>query len=97
MKILDIASLEYEKFIEVNNSYDFILNLSAVEVIALECCHDTLDSYIVNNKIKDDEWESIISQIIFSLISLLSSLDLKSHLLRTIIIFFRIFNNSLTK
>ena len=40
-----------------------------VQTIALECCEDTLDSYIINNKIKDDEWESIIIQIIFTLIT----------------------------
>ena len=40
-----------------------------VQTIALECCEDTLDSYIINTKIKDDEWESIISQIIFTLIT----------------------------
>ena len=33
---LDIASLEYEKFIEVNNSYDFILNLSALKHVRSE-------------------------------------------------------------
>jgi len=38
-----------------------------VELIALECCIDTLDSYITNNKIKDQEWDSIILQIIMIL------------------------------
>ena len=38
-----------------------------VELIALECCKDTLDSYITNNKIKDQEWDSIILQIIMIL------------------------------
>ena len=40
-----------------------------VQAIALECCEDTLDSYIINNKIKDNEWESIILQIVLSLIT----------------------------
>ena len=40
-----------------------------VQTIALECCEDTLDSHVSNNKIKDDEWESIIAQILFSLIT----------------------------
>lgn len=40
-----------------------------VQTIALECCEDTLDSYIINSKkISDDEWESIVLQIIFTLI-----------------------------
>jgi len=38
-----------------------------VELIALECCKDTLDSYITNSKIKDNEWDSIILQIIIIL------------------------------
>tara|TARA_B100000900_G_scaffold407138_1_gene419325 strand:+ start:1856 stop:3634 length:1779 start_codon:yes stop_codon:yes gene_type:complete len=45
------------------------INKFPVQIIALECCHDTLDSYIVNNKIKDLEWESIILQILFTLIT----------------------------
>ena len=42
-----------------------------VQTIALECCSDTLDSYIINGKsrIKDDEWESIVLQILFTLIT----------------------------
>jgi len=40
-----------------------------VEMIILECCENTLDDYIVNNKIKDSEWESIILQILFTLIT----------------------------
>jgi hypothetical protein len=40
-----------------------------VEMIILECCENTLDDYIVNNKIKDNEWESIIIQILFTLIT----------------------------
>jgi hypothetical protein len=40
-----------------------------VQAIALECCDDTLDSHIINNKIKDNEWESIILQIVMSLIT----------------------------
>ena len=40
-----------------------------VEMIILECCENTLDDYIVNNKIKDNEWESIIMQILFTLIT----------------------------
>jgi hypothetical protein len=38
-------------------------------MIILECCENTLDDYIVNNKIKDNEWESIILQILFTLIT----------------------------
>lgn len=40
-----------------------------VEIIVLECCEDTLDSYISSKKIKDDEWESIVLQILFTLIT----------------------------
>ena len=40
-----------------------------VEIIVLECCEDTLDSYISSKKIKDNEWESIVLQILFTLIT----------------------------
>ena len=40
-----------------------------VEIIVLECCENTLDSYISSKKIKDDEWESIVLQILFTLIT----------------------------
>ena len=43
------------------------INKFPVELIALECCKDTLDSYITNNNIKDQEWDSIILQIIMIL------------------------------
>ena len=54
-----------------------------VQTIALECCDDTLDSYIINSKIKDDEWESIISQIIFSLITYQKVFDFTHNDLHT--------------
>lgn len=40
-----------------------------VQLILLENCDNTLDSHIVNNKIKDEEWDSIILQILFTLIT----------------------------
>ena len=40
-----------------------------VQMIILENCKNTLDDYIVNNKIRDDEWDSIVLQILFTLIT----------------------------
>ena len=40
-----------------------------VKMIILESCENTLDDYIVNSKIKDSEWEAIIMQILFTLIT----------------------------
>ena len=40
-----------------------------VKMIVLECCQDTLDSYILSKKITDPEWESIVLQILFTLIT----------------------------
>lgn len=45
------------------------INKFPVQTIAMECCDDTLDSYIINTKIRDDEWESIVLQILFTLIT----------------------------
>ena len=46
-----------------------IINKFPVKMIVLECCEDTLDSYILSKKISDDEWESIVLQILFTLIT----------------------------
>ena len=43
------------------------INLFPIQSIILECCEDTLDNYILNNKIKDNEWESIILQVLIIL------------------------------
>ena len=46
------------------------INKFPVQLIFLENCHDTLDNYIVNStKIRDDEWDSIVLQILFMLIT----------------------------
>ena len=44
------------------------INKFPVQLICLECCDDTLDNFIMNNKINDKVWESIILQILFTLI-----------------------------
>ena len=40
-----------------------------VELIILEKCNNTLDDYIVKNKIRNEEWDSIVLQILFTLIT----------------------------
>ena len=40
-----------------------------IEIISLECCDNTLDSYISNTDIKDNEWDSIVLQILMILIT----------------------------
>ena len=45
------------------------INKFPVQLIFLENCNDTLDNHIVNNKIRDDEWDSIVLQILFILIT----------------------------
>lgn len=45
------------------------INKFPVQLIFLENCHSTLDDYIVNNKIRDEEWDSIVLQILFTLIT----------------------------
>ena len=49
----------------------------------MECCEDSLDSYIVNNKIKDDEWESIVLLILFTLITYQKIFDFTHNDLHT--------------
>mgnify|MGYP003641693850 CR=1 FL=1 len=71
----DSSSAEEEIFASINQF--------PIETIALECCDDTLDSYIENNKIKDNEWESIVIQILFSLITYQDVFDLTHNDLHT--------------
>lgn len=78
----DSTSNESESEEEEEEIYANILKFP-VQTIALECCDDTLDSYIINSKIKDDEWESIISQIIFSLITYQKVFDFTHNDLHT--------------
>ena len=40
-----------------------------VQSIILECCDETLDDYMRNNNVKDNELESIVLQILFTLIT----------------------------
>ena len=54
-----------------------------VQTIALECCEDTLDSYIINGKIKDSEYESIVLQILFTLITYQKVFDFTHNDLHT--------------
>ena len=45
------------------------INKFPVSIICLEKCNDTLDSYMSNNNISEDEWKSILMQIIMTLIT----------------------------
>ena len=53
-----------------NNDSEILVSINKfpVQLICLECCDDTLDNFIMNNKINDKVWESIILQILFTLI-----------------------------
>ena len=64
----DISDEESESS-EDDDEIKLMINKFPVQLIALESCHDTLDSYIIDSKIKDKEWESIIMQILFILIT----------------------------
>ena len=67
-EISDDSSNEYDSSDADDEILANILEFP-VQTIALECCDDTLDSYIMNNKkLSDDEWESIVLQVIFTLI-----------------------------
>jgi hypothetical protein len=64
----DLSSEESELSDE-EDEINLVINKFPIQLIALESCHDTLDSYIIDSKIKDKEWESIIMQILFILIT----------------------------
>jgi hypothetical protein len=54
-----------------------------VQLIALEKCDDTLDSYISSHKLSDDELDSIIIQILMSLITFQKTFGLTHNDLHT--------------
>tara|TARA_Y100000389_G_C17465098_1_gene524797 strand:+ start:1350 stop:3170 length:1821 start_codon:yes stop_codon:yes gene_type:complete len=61
---------ESESESESNNDSEILVSINKfpVQIICLECCDNTLDDFIMNNKINDKVWESIILQILFTLI-----------------------------
>ena len=63
----DDLSISEEESCEEEDEVNISINKFPIQVIALESCNNTLDSYIMENKIKDKEWESIILQILFIL------------------------------
>lgn len=54
------------------------INTFPVQTIALECCEDTLNSLIENDEdpLEEDEWESIVLQILMSLITFQNTFQL---------------------
>lgn len=48
--------------------YAYINNFP-VDIICLECCHETLDYYMLNNDVDPEEWSAIFLQIIMILIT----------------------------
>jgi hypothetical protein len=45
------------------------IKIFPIQLIALENCENTLDSLITHTKITDDEWDSVVIQILMSLIT----------------------------
>jgi hypothetical protein len=45
------------------------INKFPVQLIALECCENTLDNLILNEELSDEEWKSALMQIIMILIT----------------------------
>lgn len=54
---------------DVDEEINIQINKFPIKLIALELCNNTLDSYIANNNIKDDELDSIVLQILMILIT----------------------------
>ena len=54
-----------------------------VQLIALENCEDTLDSLMTHNKLSDDEWGSIVIQILMSLVTFQKTFQLTHNDLHT--------------
>ena len=67
----------------INIHYFISINKFPVNIIALECCKSTLDEYISNNQISNNEWESIVLQILLTLIVYQKVFDLTHNDLHT--------------
>jgi len=69
------------------NGEDVFAKIKAfpVQTIALECCEDTLNSLIEDeeNPLKDEEWESIVLQVLMSLITYQNTFGLTHNDLHT--------------
>ena len=59
------------------------INDFPVQIIGLECCENTLDSLIVENDLKDEEWDSIVLQILMMLITFQKTFELTHNDLHT--------------
>jgi hypothetical protein len=60
------------------------INTFPVQIIALECCENTLDSLIQEQpNLSDEEWDSIVLQILFSLITFQKTFGLTHNDLHT--------------
>ena len=84
MMMIDNENITIESQI-LSNIEDIFMSINKfpVQVICLECCENTLDDYISNNKIKDNEWESIVLQILFTLITYQKVFDFTHNDLHT--------------
>lgn len=54
-----------------------------VHIIGLECCENTLDALISENELNDDEWDSIVLQILMILITYQKAFQLTHNDLHT--------------
>lgn len=68
-----------------NTEEEVIVNISEfpVQIISLEKCDNTLDHHICNNKISDEEWDSIVIQILMILITYQKVFDFTHNDLHT--------------
>ena len=63
----DMSSYESEGSEEDENIYAYIPDFP-VNIIALEKCTDTLDSYMMDEEVSDKEWAALLMQVIFTLL-----------------------------
>jgi len=63
----DMSSYESEGSEEDENIYAYIPDFP-VNIIALEKCTDTLDSYMMDEEVSDKEWSALLMQVIFTLL-----------------------------
>ena len=78
-------SMSYSSCSSTTSEDEILINISEfpIQMIALEQCEETLDHYLSQNKFSEDEWDSMVIQVIMMLITYQNVFDLTHNDLHT--------------
>ena len=78
-------SMSYSSCSSTTSEDEILINISEfpIQMIALEQCEETLDHYLSQNQFSEDEWDSMVIQVIMMLITYQNVFDLTHNDLHT--------------